>query len=114
VDAVEPNGIAAIAGIRAGDLLVGVNRRQVTTVAELEQHAAGESGPRGLSIQVSRDGVITEAFVASSRAERERNAAEPVADRSCATFTLDAQRRVYREAGCSIAPRKICNGCVGR
>ena len=112
VDAVEPRGVADDVGIRAGDVLVGVDRRPVATVAELEQRVAAER--RGeLSLQVLREGVVTEAFLASSPRQRARNAAEPVANRHCAALTLDRNAGVYRETGCTIARSKLCNGCSG-
>lgn len=113
VDAVVPGGVADGVGIRAGDLLVGVDRRPVATVAELEQRVGAERGSDDLTLQVTRDGMTTEAWVASSPYRRQRNASEPVADRNCATLALDAARGVYRETGCAVSRSKICNGCLG-
>jgi predicted metalloprotease with PDZ domain len=113
VDAVEPGGVAYDVGIRAGDLLVGVDRRPVATVAELEQRMAVERRSRELGLQVLREGVVTETFLATSPRQRARNAAEPEANRNCASLTLDRDAGVYRESGCAVSRRTLCNGCSG-
>ena len=52
VTKLEPSSKAAAAGLRQGDIILSVNKRAVTTFAEMEQAIANE--PRGLLLNIQR------------------------------------------------------------
>ena len=52
VTKLEPSSKAAGAGLRQGDIILSVNKRAVTTFAEMEQAIANE--PRGLLLNIQR------------------------------------------------------------
>ena len=54
VNVVAPGGIAAVAGIKAGDLLTSVNRQSVSTVAEFKEALTDSETSGSVLIRVRR------------------------------------------------------------
>jgi S1-C subfamily serine protease len=66
VDDVTPGGPAADAGVRSGDIIRQVNRRPVSSAADLQQ-AARDAGNRPVLMLIERDGSTLFVAVATDR-----------------------------------------------
>ncbi|PKL06536.1 MAG: RIP metalloprotease RseP [Spirochaetae bacterium HGW-Spirochaetae-9] len=105
VDAVDPNGSAAIAGIRAGDVITGIEGRQVkNTVGIL---AALESKPEKVAIDLLRKGQpLAVKAIVSYDAEGQSNMGlsfTSVTRTEKATSLVDAVAHGWNETGATFA-----------
>lgn len=107
---VQPGSQAAAGGVWAGDLVVGLGRHHVTSVAQLRRAVDDHDGDT-FGLKVRRNGTVIEILVPRDP-EDARFRTVGVADRRCAVFCLVEEPRHWRECGCAVAACKTCNGCA--
>ncbi|HXT17232.1 MAG TPA: PDZ domain-containing protein [Gemmatimonadaceae bacterium] len=108
--AVQAGSLADRLGLHAHDRIIGLNRTRVNTSAAVDS-ALRSAFPRNVTMQISRDSIVTELLLPLRQEIRDTVTRPPEGRRHCAAFRLNASGRTLGETGCAVATRAYCNGC---